>query len=522
MHNMTTFIKYLILNKEGKILPQRIRKSFLKKHNVLDFINSSFDDSYSLLEKIYCLTHDCIRKRCKTCNKEIKFKHGYTTFCSRSCANKDPGVLNKNKNRVSESLKMVYKERGNEINKKRNETLYNKYGQKVNSPFGVKEIRERIKETNISRFGVENVFSLSKNRNKSKKQQQTISVEKNKLKGFNVEYLTTNKILIKDLCNRHGDVEMDCINFYNRAYRNRNGIICPICNPLHSFSSLEIRFENILKELNITDYIKNSRKIINPLEIDFYFKNFDIAVELNGVYWHSEIHIDNNYHKNKSDLCKDKKIQLIHIWEDDLLYKSDIIKSMLNIKFNKCENKIYASICEIKDINSNVYRNFLCENHIQGSINSSIKYGLFYNNELISVMGFGKLRISLGQKDNKDEYELHRFCSKLNTNVIGGASKLLNHFEKNIKFSKIISRVKRDYSDENLYYSLGFKLDKICNPECYWIVECKRKHRFNFRKDKIFNEFNKHMSSIEIMHENGLFRCFDSGNLKFVKKISFY
>ena len=79
--------------------------------------------------------------------------------------------------------------------------------------------------------------------------------------------------------------------------------------------------------------------------------------------------------------------------------------------------EIYARKCKIIEISSKTYREFLSINHIQGEINSSIRYGLIYENKIVSVMGFGKLRSSLGSKSTKNIFELQRFCTKINTHI---------------------------------------------------------------------------------------------------------
>jgi len=507
----------ILVNGNGKLIPSRTNILYLKKHNLYDIINKYFDDSYSLIEKIYCLINDIyVRKKCK-CGNEIKFNYGYANFCCKKCASNDKDVLRKNKEGVSKALKKAYQKRGDEIKKKRNKTLYEKYNLQVNSPFEIPEIQQKAKITTKKRYGVDNVFYLKKFRSDGKFESQKKSIKDNKFKGYDIKYIEKNKILIKDYCDIHGDVEMDCINFYNRTFRNRRGIKCPLCNPINSFSSLEIEMDNILKQLKILNYQKNTQKIINPYELDFYFPEHKIAIELNGIYWHSEIHKDKNYHKMKTDLCVQKGIRLIHIWEDDFYDKREIVISVLKYLFNKIERKIYARKCKIKNIDSKTYRNFLKEYHMQGIINSSIKYGLFFENELISIMGIGKTRIPLGTKDKEGIFELHRFCSKNNLVVVGGASKLLSFFEKNNEYKKIISYAKRDYSNGNLYDKIGFKLDKICDPGYYWIINDKRKHRFNYRKNMIINESNKHLTATEIMHNKGYYRCYDSGNFKFLK-----
>jgi hypothetical protein len=133
-------------------------------------------------------------------------------------------------------------------------------------------------------------------------------------------------------------------------------------------------------------------------------------------------------------------------------------------------------------------------------------------------MTFGRLRKSLGQRSKEDTYELLRFCNKLNTNVVGGASKLLKYFEMKYKPIEIISYSDNSRSNGDLYEKIGFKLSHDTVPNYYWVIDGIRKHRFNYRKDKLVKEghdINK--TEIEIMSELGYYRIFDSGSKKWIK-----
>ena len=92
-------------------------------------------------------------------------------------------------------------------------------------------------------------------------------------------------------------------------------------------------------------------------------------------------------------------------------------------------NKIMARKTEIKEFNdTKMIKDFLDKNHIQGHVGSKIKIGLFYENKLVSLMTFGDKRKLMGQKSVVGTYEMLRFCNILNTNVIGGASRLFKYF----------------------------------------------------------------------------------------------
>jgi len=280
--------------------------------------------------------------------------------------------------------------------------------------------------------------------------------------------------------------------------------------------------ENQLKEFIKNNYklniIDKSRNIIHPYELDIYIPDLKIAFEFNGLYWHNELYKDKKYHLNKTELCEKNGIQLIHIYEDDWLYKQDIVKSIILNKLGKSINKIYARKTEVRDITDNkLVREFLDKNHLQGFIGSSVKLGLFINNELVSLMTFGKRRVTMGKKGtNEDDYELLRFCSKLNTNIIGGANKLFKYFVKNHKPKEITTYADRSWSNGNLYKQMGFNYEGKTEPNYYYIIDRIKHYRFNFRKDKLIKEgFDPFSTERQIMLDRKIYRIYDSGNLKY-------
>jgi len=127
----------------------------------------------------------------------------------------------------------------------------------------------------------------------------------------------------------------------------------------------------------------------------------------------------------------------------------------------------------------------------------------------------------MGKKSTNDgEYELLRFCNKLNTNVIGGASKLFKYFINNYKPVEITTYADRSISQGKLYKILGFELQGKTQPNYYYIIDGIRCHRFNYRKDKLIKQgFDSNKTEHEIMIEQKIFRIYDSGNLKYKIKI---
>ena len=301
-------------------------------------------------------------------------------------------------------------------------------------------------------------------------------------------------------------------------YRYANNINpCSICNPIGELSSIK---ENDLCQFlieNEIEFIKNDRSILNGKEIDIYIPKHNLAIEFNGVYFHSNVFKTNNYHLQKTEICNSNNIQLIHIFEDEWDNKKEIVKSILLNKLNKVDTKIHARKCEIHLVKTKDKTKFLNDNHIQGMVGSSINLGLYYNNELVSLMTFGRKRLALGnKKSNNDEYELIRFCNKLNTSVVGGASRLLNHFIKTYKPIEILSYADKRWSNGNLYKKMGFIEVKSTSPNYFYVINKKRKNRFEFRKDILVKDgFDPNKTEFQIMEDRGIPRIYDVGNFLF-------
>jgi hypothetical protein len=462
---------------------------------------------------------------CNICNQNNKrfigFIEGYNNFCSKKCASKA-------------SLK--------EALIKRKENTYLKYGVEHTSKLDF--VKEKQKKTNLKNYGF-----VSPTQNKTIKGKQ----EKTMLDKYGVKFTGQSKILMdkvfstrfdkykNNLINRfpnlniiniakEGEVTIKCdkcldnykikTDFLRLRYFRYSVETCLNCNPNKSYSFTgQNEIFNIFNDLGI-ETIKNDRSILSGKEIDIYLPKYNIAIEFNGLYWHSSLYKEKKYHLDKKEKCLEKGINLIHIWEDDWLYKKEIVKSRLLNLININETKIYARKCNIVEINTKKYRDFLNKNHLQGSINSSYSVGLEYNNELVSVMTFGKFRRSTGLKSVNKNWELYRFCSKLNVNVVGGFSKLLKYFETQINPENLITYANRDWSvNNNIYNNSNFEF--LYNTEInYWYFDknTKREHRFNFRKDKLIKQgFNINKTEKDIMFDRGYNIIYDCGSIKYQK-----
>ena len=298
---------------------------------------------------------------------------------------------------------------------------------------------------------------------------------------------------------------------------------CKTCHPYEPLlgpTKIENGFENFLKRIGVK-YNKNIRSIIYPQEIDFYLPDYKIGFELDGLYWHCETQKDKKYHLDKTQKCQKKGVRLIHIFEDEWVEKQEICESRIKNILGKLTISVGARKCEIREVTSKDERKFLNENHIQGYSPSKFAYGLYYNEQLISIMTFSKLRKNLGQKDIEGQYELLRFCNKKHMSIPGAASKLLTYFIKTIKPSRIISYADKRWSVGGIYEKLGFKCLRNSTPNYFYLVRGKRRNRFEFRKSELVKKYgcDKNMSEHEFCFSNGWYRIYDCGTMVYEMKI---
>ena len=315
------------------------------------------------------------------------------------------------------------------------------------------------------------------------------------------DYVSSNcKVKLK--CNECGRIFEKEAN----SFLQHNG--CPYHNCNSSYKEKEL-FSFIKSMCN--DAINNDRKTLDGYELDVLVPSKQIAFEFDGIFWHNENNKTNDYHLNKTIICNNKGVRLIHIFEDEWINKKNIWKSMITNILGFTKNKIYGRACTIDTVDSNTAVKFLNDNHIQGWCPSSIKLGLYNKGELVSLMTFGKSRHFIGS--GKYEWELLRFCNKLDTTVIGGASKLFSYFIRNYKPTSIVSYSDRRWSEGNMYNKLGFTFSHYSKPNYFYVIDNVRKNRFNFRKKILVEKYNcpLEMSERDFCKEKKWYRIYDCG-----------
>ena len=524
--------KSYFLTDNGRVNSQRVKRTWLEKNNpdFLKKIEKNVPLELRIVEKIWLYFENLSEPpKCKHCNlKNVKFLgllNGYREYCSTKCSNS-----------------------ADDVKLKKEQIYLMKYN--VKNPFQSESIKDKIKKTLIKKYNVDNIAKSIDHKQKTietnvKRYNANWGLSKNSTvrDNLNIQNKLNFEKLLKDnnftLLNWSPD-KFGMVKIHSNACNHTFELnkwqtyqrlmisdveLCPICNPFGTCknTNIELNIQNLLKENNI-EFITNYRKLINPLEVDIFVPSKNLAIEINGIYWHSDIFKGKDYHTNKHKMCKEKNIQLLTIWEDQLLYKKSIVESIILSKLGIFKNRIFARSCEIKEISTKEATHFLKNTHLQGYSTSTVKIGLFHNNELISVATFGKQRIMYKQtKTNDFTWELVRFATKLNTQIVGGFSKLMAYFVRKYKPFKIISFASKDISNGKSYEKLGFnKINET--SQSYWYVDkatLTRHNRYTFRKSQLIKMgYSKKMTEFEIMNELSYFRIWDTGQIKYLLTVN--
>lgn len=441
----------------------------------------------------------------------------------------------KGKKTCLEKFGTEYASSSKEFKERVKATSQKKYG--TDSHLQSEEVREKIRNTSIEKFGVYCNLMTDENKEKIKqtclirygKENYSYTEEysqkikfwhqQNRLKQLKIftdlgyEIISYDKE-IKEItfkCPVCGKEFTNYLGFFMQRHMTSKISICTNCIPYNLCSGGEKELSIFISSLGI-EFEENNRSILEGKEIDIYIPTLKIGFEYNGIYWHSDDYKTKEYHQEKKLLAINKNVNLIHVWEDDWKFKRPIIESRIK-NILGLNQQIFARKTKIKEIDSRTLNEFLERTHLQGNINSSHRIGLFNNDKLVSVMSFGN-------RNNK--LELLRFSNELNTNVVGGFSKLLSYFIKTYQPEEIITYADLDWSNpnNNVYLKNGFVSNGMTQPGYYWCHNEIRQNRMNFQKFKLVEQgFDSNKTENEIMFERGFKKVYNSGNLKYFLRL---
>jgi hypothetical protein len=241
-----------------------------------------------------------------------------------------------------------------------------------------------------------------------------------------------------------------------------------------------------------------------------------MAIEFNGVYWHSEAAgKDKWYHHNKWEVAKKKGIQLIQIWEDEWNRNPEQVKRMLAHKLGVVSGKrVYARKTRVVELSKKQMDVFLDENHIQGSVDGGVRLGLVSDDVLVAAM---LLKTEAGSEGKS--LNLLRFATAVP--VPGGFTKLIKATRELFpEVTQVVTFSDNCVSDGGLYESNGFVAEKQLDPDYRYVVKGVREHKFNYRLKRFRNDpelqYVEGLSESQLARLNNLPRIWDCGKTKWV------
>lgn len=296
-----------------------------------------------------------------------------------------------------------------------------------------------------------------------------------------------------------------------------------------SESEAEIRWSNFLKGINVkhsTHQFCLQGHSSAAQEIDILIPDYNLGIEISPVYTHNSdkapfygggqgLPKPRTYHQKKALAAESMDINLIHVFD---WYDEGKIQNILRSLVHQNE-RVFARNTHIKKIDRKEEKAFFSVAHLQGYIKSECCYALFYGQDMVAAMSFGKPRF--GNKEGAD-WELLRFASAPGITVVGGASKLYKHFIEKESPHIVMSYCNYDISNGNLYEALGFEYVRTTAPSYYWVKNDRSKicYSWNLITNKgvdniLGTKHGKGKSNTDLMLEEGFVRVYNCGNKVF-------
>jgi len=510
-----------------------------EEFHLLKEATSFLSDAASASERLWYIDHRQHHATlCRICNKNllswINKERDYRATCGK-CNGKLPATAAKRKATMLERYGVESYTQHDQFNDKRISTNQQQYG----TDWGLQcpHIQDKRKSTMMERYGAENtlqspvlkqkVINTLQQKYNVKHNSQTThwreSVRQTFLENLGVEHNTQLQI-----------DPVSLIKLNDRNYLKSKHITEQI--PLHVIAKeLQVnqttvanyfrkhditiqRFPKSYGERTLSEFIQQlgiivingDRSIIQPYELDIVLPEHKIAIEYCGLFWHSETcGKDKRYHEMKMKLANAAGYRLLTIYEDEWVKRTNQVKNKIKHMLGMSVDKVYARKCTVELVDNK--QEFFDKHHIQGSGPGSITFQLVVNERPCAMMTFIQCK--------NQSFYLNRYATSMS--VVGGFSKLLKHFEKNIKWSKIISFADLRWSDGNLYRQCGFELDGIIPPDYYYSPNgVDRYHKSNYRHAQLpkrLANYDPTKTEWENCDVNGIHRIWDCGKMRFVR-----
>lgn len=471
--------------------------------------------------------------QCKACGKTLNsfhwcpflkpefrenqnLKSGYRQFCSRSCAYTFEGIkLAKMKATTLERYGVENAMQSPVVVEILKQTNLKRTGEEWPMRWSSPKFREKLKENH----GVESIRAMAGVHKKiieSISKQTTLHLPtkiKELEKLFDVKCISNLSDLgqIYRIYDHEFKWEHTCGKTYESNISIRGLKKCPRCSGSTSKGEQEIG--DYIESLGL-EIVRRDRKVIAPQEIDIWIPSLKIGIEFDGTYWHSADFVSRT--KSQEKLCKmeARGYRLITIQEHLWFLQKEKAREHLKCALDIFDKQILAETLLVKEMSKEESGDFLNKYHLQNTSKSATCfYGLFEQNNLISLMSFGKPRFN-----RKAKWELLRVATLPGVKVVGGETTLIKTF-RNDHLGSIIGYADRCWSQGQLYKECGFRFISNNEPSYFWI---SGKHgvysRYQTQRSKLPRllenlnlQFSEHLSEEENMKSHRFLKNFDRG-----------
>ena len=145
----------------------------------------------------------------------------------------------------------------------------------------------------------------------------------------------------------------------------------------------------------------------------------------------------------------------IIITEDRWRSRPDMMQARLLAHLNRF-TPVFARNCRICKIDKTTAEEFLNNNHSYGHAVCRYRYGMFYQEQLIAVGTFSNARRWMKEDKEIRSYEWTRYASLPQMRISGGMGKILKAFIRDVQPDDIMSYADLEWSDGDVYRTLGF------------------------------------------------------------------
>ncbi len=388
---------------------------------------------------------------------------------------------------------------------------------------------EKSKQTLQQSYGVSNPMQVPEFRHKLRQSREVTYIESY---GRSFNSTIKERLLFEDIFpfyfpedfvsdRQHSGVCLRCGHVFTYHFLSTGfPSCCPFC------SGHSTKYERALTDF-IAQYFPEVKKstLHNHSSLDIYIPSKEVAFEINGAYSHNsgrgigdDPPKDSLYHSNKTTQALSQGIKLYHIWEDFTNF--ELAKSIMLAKLGRSLTKVYARSLAIAELSRADAQRFYCRCHVKGFADAQRHFALLNGSGPLLCMSFTM---------KGSTATLVRNATSLNTQVIGGFTRLLHHSINILNPKVIYSFCDRDLTPDphDSVYTRHHFIPEVGHPTLsYWAYKSsgvfKRNELINRMRlqkhllPKLFPQtYDPNLTEQQNLALVGIYPIYNSGNFKY-------